>query len=312
MRITFSKFAWGVLVYNLLVILWGAYVRATGSGAGCGAHWPLCQGEVIPRSAQVGTLIEFTHRLMSGLVLVLAVIMVIWALGTYSKGSLIRRAVIFVGVFTLTEALLGAGLVLFELTAENDSVFRAVAIMLHLVNTFLLLAANGLTAWWASNGAPERLSLRGRKAGFLFIGLIGLLVTGATGAVTALGDTLFPATSFAEGFARDFSSTEHFLIRLRVIHPIAAVVVAGLLLSIAGWVRSWTIDEKTRRVSWGLTGIVLLQIALGALNVLLAAPVWMQLVHLLVADLTWIAMIWLTALSASQIVYEPHLVSISA
>jgi len=55
----FAKAAWGVLAYSILVILWGAYVRISFSGDGCGDHWPLCHGEVIPTAPSVKTLIEF-------------------------------------------------------------------------------------------------------------------------------------------------------------------------------------------------------------------------------------------------------------
>ncbi len=50
----FSRYAWGVLLWNVLVALWGAYVRATGSGAGCGSHWPTCNGEILPRAPAGG------------------------------------------------------------------------------------------------------------------------------------------------------------------------------------------------------------------------------------------------------------------
>ena len=60
-----TRFAWFTVFYNVLVILWGALVRASGSGAGCGNHWPLCNGQVIPVSPGWHTVIEFTHRQMT-------------------------------------------------------------------------------------------------------------------------------------------------------------------------------------------------------------------------------------------------------
>ncbi len=147
---SFARFTWAVLAYNLLVILWGAYVRASGSGAGCGNHWPLCNGQVIPQPGRTATVIEFAHRLSSGLVLLLVIVLFVWARRTVPAGHPVRRSVGFVLLFTLGEALLGAGLVLFGLVEDNASVARAVTISLHLANTFLLLASLTLTGLWAT------------------------------------------------------------------------------------------------------------------------------------------------------------------
>jgi heme A synthase len=301
MKLTrFATYAWAVLGYNLLVILWGAYVRATGSGAGCGAHWPLCNGEVIPRSPRAEMLVEFTHRATSGLALLVVAGMLIWALRIYPKGHVVRLGTKLAILFIITEALVGAGLVLFKLVAHDDSLYRAVAIVVHLVNTFLLLAALTLTAWWASGGAPLRLARRGPIVGALSVGMLGVMLVGAAGAITALGDTLFPAGSLAEGLRQDFAATSHYLLQMRVIHPILAV---GVGLYVVGL--SWAIGRRhpgglAEPIAAVLTGLFLLQLALGALNVVLLAPVWMQLVHLLTADLVWIALVLLAAVVLAQ------------
>ena len=120
----FARFAWGVLAYNVAVILWGALVRATGSGAGCGGHWPLCNGDVLPNVSQIGTVIEFTHRVMSGVALVLVVAMFVWARKAFAPGHAARRWATWSLVFILTEALLGASLVLLGHVARNESVGR--------------------------------------------------------------------------------------------------------------------------------------------------------------------------------------------
>jgi heme A synthase len=285
----FARYAWSLLAYNLLVILWGAYVRATGSGAGCGAHWPLCQGVVVPRAPQVETWIEFSHRLSSGLVLFLAIILGIWAFRIFPKGSYVRTGAVLTLVFTLTEALVGAGLVLFGLTAENDSVARAVSIAVHLVNTFLLLAALTLTAWWADRGDPAQLKWRPRSW-LMVIAMVGVMFIGVSGAITALGDTLFPASSLSEGFSQDISASAHFLIRLRVYHPLVAVVVSGYILALIRWLqrdphlpRKWIFRMSA--------GLIIVQLLAGAVNVVLLAPVWMQLIHLLLADSVWISLV---------------------
>jgi heme A synthase len=296
MRINnFAKFAWGVLAYNLLVILWGAYVRATGSGAGCGSHWPLCNGVVIPLQPQIETIIEFTHRLMSGLSLILVVIMFIWAFRSYRKRHPVRLGATFSLIFILTEALVGAGLVLFQWVAHDASLGRAVSIVIHLLNTFMLLAALTLTAWWASGGKPIRVQGSSMSAWLLGIGLLGTLLMGASGALAALGDTLFPAESLLSGIQQDFSPTAHFLIRLRLLHPTIAIIVGIFLIIAVGVINLRSSDWSVRRFARLLTVCVAVQMGAGFLNVLLLAPVWMQVIHLLLADLVWIFLILLSA-----------------
>jgi heme A synthase len=297
----YTAFAWFVLLYNFAVILWGAYVRATGSGAGCGAHWPLCNGEVVPLAPKLATIIEYTHRIMSGMTLVFVVILFVWTFRSFEKGSLIRKSAFLILFFTITEALLGAGLVLFELVAENASIARAFAVMAHLVNTFMLIGSIGTTAFWASFGIPKQLKFRGSLFWLGFAGVIGVLILGATGAVTALGDTLFPASSLSEGFQQDLSSTAHFLIRIRVLHPLIALTV-GLYIGSISWIFRQRIQNNlVYRLSTGLFLLFLIQLGFGVVNVLLLAPIWMQMLHLLVSDLVWIGIVLLTGLQAALV-----------
>lgn len=294
-RSSFAKFAWVVLAYNLLVILIGAFVRATGSGAGCGAHWPLCNGVVLPRPEQIETVIEFTHRITSGGTLILVALMVFYAWRLFPKGNPIRLSAALTGLFTITEALVGAGLVLFHLVEDNDSVARAISMMVHLINTFLLIGWCAVTAWWATNGIPEKTSLHGVSGGLIILGFVLMLLLGASGAVTALGDTLYPSSSLAEGLQEDFSPTAHYLIRMRVFHPAIAVSVGLYLAAVTWWIRrvfnQHEIRETVERLSNYLFGLYVLQIILGMINVALLAPVWMQLVHLLVSTLIWITFV---------------------
>lgn len=289
----FAKFAQLNVFYNLLVILWGAFVRATGSGAGCGDHWPTCNGEVVPRAPALETVIEFVHRLTSGGALILAVVLVVAAVRVWPKGSMVRRAAGATLGFMVVEALVGAAIVLLQMTAQDDSIGRAVVMGIHLVNTLLLLAAMVLTAWFAT-GRPVP-SISDRRADALLLGLagVGMLVLGASGGVTALGDTLFPADSLAEGLAQDLSPTAHILVRLRVFHPLIAVLVGGYTLVVA-MLTGLSRAAPTRRAALVLVGLVIGQVVLGGLNVVLLAPVWMQLLHLLMADLVWITLVLLT------------------
>ncbi len=288
---TFAKYAWTVLFWNVLVVLWGAFVRATGSGAGCGNHWPTCNGQVIPLSAKTSTLIEFTHRMMSGVSLILVVGLLIWAWRAYPRHHLVRLGAVLSMVFIITEALVGAGLVLFQWVGQNVSVGRVISIAVHLVNTFLLLASLTLTAWWASGGQPLRLRGQGVWTWVFGFGLLGVLLLGISGSITALGDTLFPATSLSEGVRQDFSGTANFLIRLRIWHPLIAITVGVYLAALALRLLSKTARLQTGRLGWALGGIFLVQLSAGVVNVYLLAPVWMQLVHLALADSVWIVLV---------------------
>ena len=297
----FSVAAWLVLLYNLAVIAWGAFVRATGSGAGCGRHWPMCNGVVVPRAPSAATLIEFSHRLTSGLALLLVVALAVWAFRVYPRRHVVRRAAVASVVLMLTEALVGAGLVLLELVAHDASLRRAVALPTHLVNTFFLLAAVALTAWWstvvplAATGPAVRLRGQGGAGAFVAASLAGTLLLGVSGAVTALGDTLFPAGSLVEGMRQDVSPTAHFLLRLRIWHPTLALGVGALVAVTAGVVWLTRNDRRTQRFAAAVVILFLAQLVAGVTNLLLLVPVWMQLVHLLLADLLWITLVLLAA-----------------
>jgi cytochrome c oxidase assembly protein subunit 15 len=287
-----ARYAWTTLVYNLAVILWGATVRATGSGAGCGSHWPLCNGEVVPRSPRIETVIELTHRVTSGIALLLVVGLVVLAFRWRPKGHAARKAAAWTLFFMLTEAAVGAGLVLFELVADNKSMARALFMGTHLINTFFLLGAMTLTAHFASGRAPFRLRGQGSLAVWLVTGAAALLLAGVSGAIAALGDTLFPAATLREALKQDLSSTAHLLIRLRVLHPALSVTAAALTIFLA--FRLESLQPGSLAARWAnrrTLPLVFLQIVAGVVNVLLLAPVWMQLVHLLLADLVWISYI---------------------
>ena len=288
-----AKLAWGVLGYNLIVILWGALVRATKSGAGCGGHWPLCNGEVLPEVNEIATVIEFTHRIMSGVALISAVMLwwksrSVFADPQHPARRWAARSVFFM----ITEALVGAGLVLWGLVAGDTSVARVYVLGIHLVNTFLLLACLALTAWW---GQTASVPIQTKTSWSLRIALIALTLVAAAGAITALGDTLFPSGSFTEGLREDFAATAHFLVRLRVIHPALAVVAALYLGSLV-----WRDFLRRGRdslsiIAAGIVALIMLQLTLGTLNITLAAPLSIQLGHLLLADLLWIAAVLYTS-----------------
>jgi heme A synthase len=296
----FAKFSWMVLAWTILVILWGTVVRASGSGAGCGNHWPSCNGEIIPTPQRIQTLIEFAHRLMSGMDMLLVFALFIWGLRTFPAKSHQRIGFIGSFAFIIIEALLGAGLVLFELVEKNSSVFRAVAVSLHLLNTFILLAFLSLNAWWASGGLPPALRANRRLSLMFFSCLVGVAIIGMSGAITALGDTLFPSSSIGQTFAEQSIPGAHFLIQLRIYHPIIAILVGVFSLYFVRHVYQQSKDQTTQRLSLIVGGLILAQWVAGITNVFLLAPIFMQVIHLLLADSVWVSFVILAGHSLSN------------
>jgi len=275
--LAFRRFTVLALAFCLAVIVWGAYVRATGSGAGCGDHWPTCNGDLIPRAPSTQTMIEFTHRTTSGLALVSVVVMLLWARRIHPAGHAVRRAAGWSLGLMLSEALLGAMLVKLELVANNATANRAVGMSLHLMNTFLLLAAMTSTAAWAWLG-DRRVKWAGTPALVFGAALVSTAVVGVTGAVTALGDTLHQ-----QAVSNPFVEV---LIQFRIVHPLLAIVATLALLGAASVGRT-----RAGRWSNALIAVVLMQVVVGLINVQLAAPVAVQLIHLLLADLVWVLLV---------------------
>ena len=286
----FTRFAWGVLAWNILVILWGAYVRASGSGAGCGSHWPLCNGEVVPVAPRIETIIEFTHRMMSGVALVAVIGLWLWSRASFARGTRVRKSASASLIFLITEALLGAGLVLFNYVDKNASVGRAFYLSLHLVNTLLLLGALVLTAWFARGVVPTAA----RRSSLVVAALPIAILVSVAGAIAALGDTLFPASSLAQGFHRDFSTAASFLVRLRVLHPTLAIFAGCYFVTLSVMVLRSNPRPVVAKLAIGVLILALVQLGAGAINLLLLAPVWMQITHLLLADLVWIFLVLLS------------------
>ena len=275
-------YAAGVLGFMVLVILWGAVVRATGSGAGCGNHWPLCNGDYFPHHPRLATVIEFTHRSMSGVCTALVAVLMAWTFLARGSGHRARKAVVWSGALLLTEALLGALLVKGGYVENNASDMRVLVQGIHFTNTMALMAALTLTWWWL--GEPESTLREGATArGIAWLALAATVVVGATGSVAALADTLFPSPSLSAGLAQDFAAGAPLLVRMRWLHPAAAIVGLGCAI----WLR---LALRSRAARW-LLALIAAQFVLGAGDVLLLAPTWMQVMHLLGANLYWIALV---------------------
>lgn len=269
-----TRLAWGTLAFTLVVILMGAVVRATGSGAGCGRSWPTCQGQVLP-ALEGATAIEYAHRGLSGVALILVATLAVFVWRRLLAPHQARTAAAWALGAVVVEALIGAAIVLFEWVADDDSVARTVSVPLHLLNTFLLLAALAVTAHLLGGGSPLRPSQHRRTRNWLVTGAAVFVVIAATGAVTALADTLFPRQG-------DTTSAEHFLTDLRILHPIVALVVvipAGYALIRRGVGGPW-VDA--------ITILVAAQLATGVLVIALDLPLWLRLTHLALADALWV------------------------
>lgn len=307
-RLRVARFAWGVLAYTVAVILWGSVVRATGSGNGCGDHWPLCNGTILQAHLKLATIIEYTHRMTSAITVLAVLALLFFTYRVTAKRHLARVAAVATVLLTLNEAFLGALLVLLKLTADNPSPMRALVLSLHLANTLLLLGALALAAHFlARREAFERRSVSFHSLSPVLLGLAATLIVGVTGSLAALGDTLFPATSLHVAFIEDFSRKAGWLLDLRILHPLCAIIAGAFIL----WLIASAVFRTNRRQdrNLGVAVLVLLgiQYLLGATDVLLLAPTWMQVLHLLGADVLWVTLIVLAArvsIRAKQAVIE--------
>src|SRR5687767_14016949 len=234
----FAKFAWFVLAYNMVVILWGVFLRASKSGDGCGQHWLTCHGELLPSAPELKTIIEFSHRMTTGPAFLFVVILLIWAFRKFEKGHAVRKAAFVSFVFIVTEVLIGAVLVLTGNTAESLTTERPFLAIGHLINSFLLLASLALTAWYA--GGERTIDLRGRRKPvvLLIVACVAILLVATSGSVAALSSMLFPSQTLTEGISQDFAAGSNILLRLRVSHPILSIITSVHLIFLAGWLNT--------------------------------------------------------------------------
>lgn len=287
------NFAWGVVAYNVGVIVWGSAVRATGSGGGCGEHWPLCDGTLIVRHPGIATLIELSHRVTSGIDVLFVLGLLFWTFHATPKRHLARAFAAAVLFFTFMEALLGAMLVELGLVANNHSPLRAVYLGFHFTNTLLLLAALALTAHFLSRAAgTSRATLSVRAPRLALTGLTATLVVGVTGSLAALGDTLYPAHNLLRAIAEDFSPRSSWLLRIRWLHPAFAFVAGAFIV----WLVFRSLQRAADRpLAVAVFCLLFVQYMLGVADVTLLTPVWLQMTHLLGADLLWISLVVLCA-----------------
>ncbi len=273
------------IVLSILSILAGAFVRATGSGDGCGSTWPTCKGKIIPQLSDTSEVIEFSHRSVSGILLIVTLIIFIKS-RSMSKGSIVRTTVNFLTFFVLFEAAIGAVIVLYEWVGLNSSLPRIIAVPIHLVNTFGLLACYAILYKVLLNNFKNIKQLWDRR--FFFIAFLFLL-SGATGSITALADVLFPSASFYEGLMEDFDRTSELLTRLRILHPMVATGLSvALIIESRKIQKDYKIDVKFFQI------LVFIAVILGVLNVLSNILLLLSILHLAIADLLWITYIYVS------------------
>ena len=304
-RRLFSIVAWSTLVFTVGVILGGLVVRATGSGDGCGESWPKCGDQFIPPNPTVETLIEFSHRVSSFLAGIGVLVLVILAFRLFPKGHIVRTAAVVSGVVLIVEALIGASLVVYGWVDDDVSLGRTIVVPLHLANTFFLLGAIALTAWWGSGQPPPRRSLRGTDARWVIVGAVVMIIIGATGSLNALADTIFPSESVTGDLAEKFGPTAPMLSRLRIVHPVVSVI-GGMLVAWIATGRARFGSRTTRLAAGAVTWVVLSQMFIGIANIYFLTPLSIQLIHLAVADILWITYVIFAASYLAEPVRTEH------
>lgn len=324
----------------ILTIVWGVFLRASGSGDGCGTHWPLCGDVLLPKLGQTPhkTWVEWLHRFMSEGLGLLVLGQLIWAFRAFPerecakkmpwlpslllwpkrlsgaasarKAALalsrslgehpVRLGAVATTFFVLSEAWLGRQLVVYKYVAYSDAPQRVYWMAAHLCNTFCLVAALALTAWWASGQRRVVLKNQGPLLALVLVSLLATLGLSITGSISALGDMLYPVSSHLEAMRQASLPTANALMKARPTHPYTAVVVAMLLCLTAGLLAHLRPSEQTRRFSYAVWFLLSAQMVLGLANIWLLAPIWMQVVHLFAADLLWVCVVLMSAAALAQ------------
>lgn len=278
------RFSWGIVLYTVVVIAWGAWVRISGSGDGCGDHWPLCHGEAIPTAAQVKTWIEVSHRYSTALYGLLVVAQLFFVFRTSARRHPTRAWAVATLFFTITEALIGRQLVELRLVNQSTDTLRLLVMPLHLVNTSLLLLSTVMTAEGIRYGVRRIRPLPShiRRAGILVILTLFLLLT--TGAIAALGSHLSPSESLISGLTKDWATDSHLAVRLRFIHPLLALILGTALFQLSNAVQEQTSTTQLRVWCRRFQLTLVATLFIGVTTLLTLAPALLKLAHLTLAN----------------------------
>ena len=297
----FQKLCLAILFFALFVILWGAWVRFSHSGDGCGAHWPLCHDQWVPYEGSQKTWMEWIHRASSGLFGLLVLSLTFFSFKYFPRKHKVRLYSIGVLFFTCTEALIGALLVLGSFTGQNASLMRVVILNTHLINSLLLIACL-VFCWRSVTPVFQKISFQK----IAFFGGIFIFIA-STGSIASLSNTLFPSTSLVQGFFMDWDfKNSPWIVQLRLLHPLMAVLLGGMCLYYLSnrkktffqkiyFLLTYLFSFKSRHtfvlnLSKNLILAVLFLMGLftGAITLFTLSPVLMKLIHLFIAYLIWI------------------------
>lgn len=266
----FTVLAWTAAAVTYLLIVLGAVVRITGSGMGCGDHWPLCNGRLFPPLDDIGTLIEWSHRLVAAVVsaLVAGLALYTWRLRRSGFPGLAPGVsrVSVMGYIALAllvvQVMLGAVTVWLELPAWS--------VVLHLGTAMLLLA----TLLVAARGPA--LGVVGAQHAVPLLALT--FVTVLFGALTAnLG-----AAAACGGFPLCNGQVFPSAGGLAHIHWIHRLLAYALAVTVTVWA-----IRRPSPASRALLALVVAQVALGAATVLMGLPPGLQAAHLAVGTAVW-------------------------
>jgi heme A synthase len=278
------RFAWAIVWYTVIIIAWGAWVRISHSGDGCGDHWPLCNGEAVPLDGPVKTWIEVSHRYSTALYGVLVGAMIGIALKVFGRSHPAFRWSLAVFVFTVLEALIGRQLVTMRLVDQSTDLARLIVMPLHLLNTSLLLLSTVFAAESFRFGFSERRALSPELRRLLSIAIVVLLMLLLTGAIAALGSHLAPSTSLESGLAHDLSSDSHLAVRLRLLHPLGALAFALLVPLFFSRLAARAPSPLARAWFVRLRAATYVAIVVGITTLSFLAPPWLKLTHLFLAN----------------------------
>ncbi|MBC8063749.1 MAG: protoheme IX farnesyltransferase [Chlorobia bacterium] len=284
----FATFAWFVLIYNLAAVAWGVFVRASKSGDGGGAQWPLLDLSHEPMNGAFARLVEGSHRVSTSLCGVLAIVLVVMAFKNFPKG---HQARLFSSValgLTLVEGLIGAALVLFGLVTTNDSAARVGVMSFHVISTMLLVSSIALAAMSALGSGRIAFRDNGAIVPISVVTFLGVMVLAVTGAINALSHTLMPVKNV---LVQASNPDAHWMQQIQPLHPYLSVAVGLFVCIFAGLLAHLRPSEPVKRASKIMVATFCAQLLMGLANIRLEAPIWMQMVHLVLGDILFVSIV---------------------
>ena len=265
----FKTYSLFTLIFTLLVIFWGAWVRLSFSGDACGKSWPLCNENLLPTDKSA--LIEWIHRSSSGLSIILIFILLVLSLKIYSPYHIVRVFSKSSFVLILIEALIGAFLVIYGLTGRNPENIRVFVLAFHLINSLLLVGSLSL-CWRMSLWESYQIN----KPQIYFVVFFPFLAL--TGNIASLAGQLFPSESLFHALSLDWLPSAHISLRLRPLHPLMAISFVFVLI--------WSSIFKKQLRYLGIAGFIVA--SFGFMTLVSLSPLWMKVGHLILAYGFWV------------------------